>query len=495
MNFIGTRGGEKATAAEAVVRGIAEGGGLYVPESFPVIGSEEMNSMLGMDYSERVAFVLGKFFEEYPQDALLNAVKEAYGKFEGEDPVPLVKIEEGLYILELFHGPTCAQTDLGVFLLPYLLEEGKKLTGIKNPLYLLTATSGDKGKSVMEAFRDREDIRAAVFYPEDGVSKMQKLQLVTQDGEGICSFGVRGSYDDCQTAVKKMLRRGEKRDKLEEAGYAVSTAGSSNVGVLLPRVAAFFSAYLDLVGSDQIAMGDKVDFSLPAGNLGGALCAYYAVKMGLPLDKIVLGVNRNNELCDLIDKGVYDRKKSLVRTMSSGLDVLQPGNLDRLLFEISGRDEALNLERMKGFSTTGKISLHAEEVKRLRELFYFGSASEEDTVECLYEFFEEFNYPLDTHTAVSMHAARLYRHTLDENAPAYPMIVLASDSPYKLPQAVYYALTGNDVKDSFKGLKRIHLITAMTVPNALKALRYKPARFKTVISPEKVFDEAIGFLK
>ena len=493
MYFIGTRGGERVTGAQAVVRGMAEGGGLYVPEEFPSI-REEMEEMLGMDYAERLAVVLGKFFDEYPKDGLLNAAKEAFENFESEDPVPLVKIEEGLYILELFHGPTCGHTDLGVYLLPYLLKQGCEITGVKRDILLLTATSGDSGKSVMEAFRDQKGIRAVVVYPDEGVSKMQKLQLTTQDGDNLLSIGVKGNFDECQSAVKKILRQPEKRDKLQEKVH-LTTASSINVGQLLSRVAAYISAYLDLVSSEQIAMGDKVDFSLPAGNLGGLLAAFYAKKMGLPIGKIVAAGNRNNSLGDFFAKGVFDRKKPFMRTMSPSLDVLNASNLERLIFELSSRDEALTIERMKSAASTGKYALRAEEFKILHDTFFGGNASEEETVECVYEFFEEFNYPLDTHTAVAVHAARLYNHSLeDSDEKTRPMVVVATDSPYKFPQAVYYALTGNDVKDSFKGLKRIHLITAMKVPEALKALRYKPATFKTVVSSDKVFDEVLNFI-
>ena len=493
MYFIGTRGGERVTGAQAVIRGMAEGGGLYVPEEFPIFSREELDEMLGMDYAERLAVVLGKFFDDYPQDGLLNAAKEVCEQFESEDPVPLVKIEEGLYVLELFHGPTCGHTDLGVYLLPYLIKQGREMTGGKGDILLLTATSGDSGKSVMEAFRDQKGIRAVVVYPDEGVSKMQKLQLTTQDGNNLLSIGVKGNFDECQSTVKKILRQPEKRDKLEEK-VILSTASSINVGQLLPRVAAYVSAYLDLVSSEQINAGDAVDFSVPAGNLGGLLAAFYAKKMGIPVGKIVAAGNRNNSLGDFFAKGVFDRKKSFLRTMSPSLDVLNASNLERLIFELSSRDSELTIERMKSAASTGKYALRAEELKILQANFFGGNASEEETVECVYEFFEEFNYPLDTHTAVTVHAARLYKHSLEDGDENRPMVVVASDSPYKFPQAVYYALTGNDVKDSFKGLKRIHLITAMKIPEALKAIRYKPATFKTVISADKLFDEVLNYI-
>lgn len=495
MYFVSTRGGAKVTSAEAVVRGMAEGGGLFVPETFPKITAEEFNEMLGMDYSERAALILGKFFDEYPQAELLKSLKAAYDRFEGEDGVPLVKIEEGLYMLELFRGPSCSHKDIGLTVLPYLLRKGRELTNTKEKILLLTATTGDAGKAAMEAFKDEQCVRVAVFYPEDGVSKMQKIALCTQDGDNLNSVAVRGNFDECQSAVKKILRSQDVRDKLKEKGVMLSSANSLNIGELLPQVACYFSAYLDLVSSEQIEMGAPVDFSLPAGNFGGVLAAYYAKRMGLPIGTLVCATNRNNEIAELMTKGVIDKKKPFYRTMSPSLDIQVASNLERLLFELTGRDAALTVERMKSLATTGRYSLRAEEMKMLSGSFFGGYANEEDTVECVYEFFEEFNYPLDTHTGVAVHVARLYTHKREEdiNAESRPMVIVATASPYKFPQTVYYALTGNDVKDSFKGIKRIHLITAMKVPEPLKALRYKPPRFKTIVTLDKILDEVLNF--
>ncbi len=496
MRFISTRGSETATGAEAVVRGMAADGGLFVPERFPSVTEEELGQMLGMDYPERAALILGKYFEEYPAEELLGALRAAYGTFDGDDPAPLVKIEDGLFLLELFHGPTCAFKDMALTVLPYLLRKGCDLLGIKEEILVLTATSGDTGKAALEGFMDAKGVKVAVFYPEEGVSKMQKLQMCTQDGENVSVVAVKGNFDDCQSAVKKIFRSEECREKLKEKGILLSSANSINFGRLAPQIAYYFSAYCDLVTSGQIAMGAKVDFSVPTGNFGNILAAYYAKRMGLPVGTLICASNHNNALTDFFNKGIYDRKRSFYRTMSPSMDILISSNLERLLFELSGRDAALTAERMKSLSSAGKYTIRPEELKQLAETFYAGFASEEDTVECVYEFFEDFNYPLDTHTGVAMHVARGYarKRAEDVNAESRPMVVVATASPYKFPQAVYYALTGNDVKDSFKGIKRIHLITAMKVPESLKALRYKPLRFKTVVSPDKIFDEVMNFV-
>ncbi len=496
MNFISTRGGEAVSAAEAIVRGMAEGGGLFVPETIPAVSEGELEEMLGMNYPERAAFILGKYFGEFPQEELLSEAEKAYARFEGEDAAPLVKIEDGLFLLELFHGPTCAFKDMALSLLPYLLRKSCELLGIKEQILILAATSGDTGKAALEAFADAERVKVAVFYPEEGVSKMQKLQMTTQDGGNVDAVGVKGNFDDCQSAVKKIFRSRECRDKLKERGVILSSANSINIGRLVPQIAYYFSAYCDLVTSGQIAAGDLADFAVPTGNFGNILAGYYAKQMGLPVGTLVCASNRNNVLTDFFRKGTYDKKRTFYRTMSPSMDILVSSNLERLLFEISGRDSALTVERMKALANAGRYSIRAEELKALSQTFFAGYASEEDTVECVYEFFEEFNYPLDTHTGVAMHVARTYcrKRAEDVNAEPRPMVVVSTASPYKFPQAVYYALTGNDVKDSFKGIKRIHLITAMKVPESLKALRYKLPRFKTVIPSDKIFEEVLNFV-
>ncbi len=496
MKFISTRGGSAVSGAEAIVRGMAEGGGLYVPETIPPVSAEELNAMLSMNYPERAAFILGKFFDEFPQEELLSELEKAYARFDGDDPAPLVKIENGLFLLELFHGPTCAFKDMALSVLPYLLRKSCGLLGIKEQVLILTATSGDTGKAALEGFRDEQGIKVAVFYPDEGVSKMQKLQMATQDGDNVDVVGVKGNFDDCQAAVKKIFRSRECEEKLREKGVLLSSANSINIGRLVPQIAYYFSAYCDLVSSEQIAMGDLADFAVPTGNFGNILAGYYAKRMGLPIGTLVCASNRNNALTDFFRKGTYDKKRPFYRTMSPSMDILVSSNLERLLFEISGRDSALTIERMKALANPGRYSIRAEELKELSQTFYAGFASEEDTVECVYEFFEEFNYPLDTHTGVAMHVARGYcrKRAEDVNAEPRPMVVVSTASPYKFPQAVYYALTGNDVKDSFKGIKRIHLITAMKVPESLKALRYKPPRFKTVVAPDKIFEEVLNFV-
>lgn len=497
MQFISTRGEEKVTGAEAIVKGIAADGGLFVPASFPAVSQEELESMLGMDYPERAAFILHKYLDEYDKDELLAALKKAYAQFEGGDAAPLVRVENGMYMLELFHGPTCAFKDMALTVLPYLLRKGCDLCGIKEKILILVATSGDTGKAALEGFKDADGIKIMVFYPDDGVSKMQKLQMCTQEGNNVNVVAVKGNFDDCQTGVKKIFGSAECKKKLAEKGYLLSSANSINFGRLAPQICYYFSAYCDLVTSDQIKMGDKVNFTVPTGNFGNILAGYYAKKMGLPVGTLVCASNKNNVLTDFWNKGTYDVKRPFYKTMSPSMDILVSSNLERLIFELSGRDAALTKERMASLAATGRYSLRAEELQKIRSEFYAAYAGEGDTVDCIYEFFDEYGYPMDTHTGVAMSVAQRYEEKMKKDNPKKelpPMVVVSTASPYKFPQDVLYALTGNDVKDSFKGIKRINLLTAMKVPEALKAIRYKPILFKQTTVPDKMFDEVLKFV-
>ncbi len=496
MNFISTRGSERVTGARAIVQGLSKDGGLFVPETFPAVSREELESMLEMDYPERAAFVLHKYLDEYDKEELLEALKKAYAQFEGDDPAPLVRVENGMYMLELFHGPTCAFKDMALTVLPYLLRKGCDLCGINEDILILVATSGDTGKAALEGFKNAKGIKIMVFYPDDGVSKMQKLQMCTQEGENVSVVAVKGNFDDCQTAVKRIFNSKEYAEQLKAKNTLLSSANSINFGRLAPQIAYYFSAYLDLVSSEQITMGDEVDFTVPTGNFGNILAAYYAKRMGLPVGKLVCASNKNNILTDFLTSGVYDTKRTFFKTMSPSMDILVSSNLERFIFELSGRDASLTAERMKSLSARGRYEIRVEEMNAMKEQFFAGCTSEDDTVECMYEFFSEYGYPMDTHTGVAMHVAQKYEEYKQEEHKEdnHPMVVVSTASPYKFPQDVLYALTGNDVKDSFKGIKRINLLTAMKVPDSLKALRYKPVRFKAVSTPDKLFDEVLNFI-
>ncbi|MBQ8295246.1 MAG: threonine synthase [Clostridia bacterium] len=485
MYFISTRGGEKVTGAQAIVQGLAKNGGLYVPETFPTVTAEEMTAMMEMNYPERAALVLGKYLaDDLGADFLKEVCEKAYATFEGDDPVPLVKIDGELYVLELFHGPTCAFKDVALTVLPYLLKKSCEVTGIKEEIMILTATSGDTGKAALEGFRDVPGVKVAVFYPDEGVAKMQRLQMCIQDGNNVFVSAVKGNFDDCQRAVKKLFSSEEFNADLAKKNIRLSSANSINFGRLAPQIAYYFSAYLDLVSSEQIEMGDEIDFVVPTGNFGDILAGWYAKQMGLPVRKLVCASNRNKVLADFFAKGEYDVKRNFFRTMSPSMDILVSSNLERLLFEVSGRNAELTASRMKQLAEQKYYAITTEEKAKIDRDFVGGFASEDDTVEAMYGVFDEYGYAMDTHTGVALAVYDSYKLAIDteDHPDKTPIVVLSTANPYKFPQDVLYALSGNDVKDSFKGIKRLNLLTAMKPPKCLLELRYRPLRFKTVVA-------------
>ena len=484
MKFISTRGGEKATAAEAIVKGLADNGGLYVPEKLPKISPEEMEKMTDMSYAERAAYILGKYFaDELGEAFLLDACEKAYSTFEGKDPVPLVKVDGNMYVLELFHGPTCAYKDMSITLLPHLLKKSCEVLGIKDELLIVTASSGDTGKGAMECFCNVKGAKVAVFYPDEGVAKMQRLQLCTQSGNNVLAAAVEGSFDDCQRAVKRMFTSEEFNAELAKKGVRLTTANTINFACIAPQIAYYFSAYIDLWTSGQIENGDKIDFVAPAGNFGNVLAGWYAKSMGLPIRKLVCASNRNKALAEFFKTGTYSAKRDVSRTMSPSMDVMVASDVERLVFEISGRNAKLTSTRMQDLAEKKEYTITTKEKALLDEDFFAGFASEDDTVEAMYDVFDEYGYAMDTHTGVALAVKDQYRYEVEkqDKKDKTPIIVLATGNPYKFPQDVLYALSGNDVKDSFKGVKRLYLLTAMKPPKAIVDLRYKPIRFKTKV--------------
>ncbi len=492
MKFISTRGGECVTGAQAIVQGIAEDGGLFVPETFPPVSEAELEEMLSMSYAERAAAVLHKYLDEYDYDGLKAACEQAYSKFEEGDAAPLVKIDSSLYMLELFHGPTCAFKDLALTLLPYLLRKGCDICGIREQVLILVATSGDTGKAALEGFRDAPGVKIMVFYPNDGVSKMQKLQMATQEGGNVNVVAVRGNFDACQSAVKAIFTSEACKEELKKKGYVLSSANSINFGRLAPQIAYYFSAYLDLVSSAQIKMGDKVNFAVPTGNFGNILAAYYAKRMGLPVGKLICASNRNNVLTDFFDTGVYDKRREFFKTTSPSMDILISSNLERLLFELSDRSAVRVSMRMEKLAKEGVYELYDDEREAVQQQFWADFCDEDETVETIYEFFEEYQYPMDTHTACAMFAASNYM--AENKKEGAPMVVVSTASPYKFPQAVMYAITGNDIKDSFKAIKHLNIATAMKVPASLSKLRDKPVRFTAVADKSALYPAVLAFV-
>ena len=492
MNFISTRGGEIVTGARAVIKGLPDDGGLFVPERFPAVTAEELEDMLETGYPERAAAIISKYLDEYDKKELLSVCEKTYSKF-GSDPAPLVRIDDGVYMLELWHGPTCAFKDMAIAILPYLLRKGCDLCGIKEEILVLAAASGDTCKAALESFKDAEGFKVIAFYPNDGVSKMQKLQLGAQDGGNVSVVAVRGNADDCQAALKELFLNGKCAAELKNRNTILASANSFNVGVLIPQIACYFSAYLDLVSGGQIEMGEEIDFTVPTGNFGNVLSAYYAKKMGLPIRRLHCANNLNSAIFDFLSTGVYDIRREVYKTTSPSMDILIASNLERLLFEVSGRNAKLTAQRMKALKTDLKYEISAAELSEIKNTFDGGSANEETSVEAMYDVFIDVGYTMDTHTGCAMKVALDWfeKNKKDETK----MVIVSTANPYKFPQDVLYAVTGNDVKDSFKGVKRLHAATAMAVPKCISALRDKPIRFSKTVDIKKLVDEVLEFVK
>lgn len=491
MEFISTRGKDRvSSASQAIVKGLASDGGLFVPASFPNL-SEKLKEMLNMSYAEIATEVIGSYLDEYDKKDLLTACQKAYSKFDENEAAPVVKIDENFYVLELFHGPTLAFKDIALTMLPYLLRKGADIVGIKEQILILVATSGDTGKAALEGFKDADGIKIMVFYPEEGVSDMQKLQMRTQEGENVNVVSVKGNFDDCQTAVKNIFSDKVFNKELKEKGVVLSSANSINFGRLVPQIAYYFSAYCDLVNTNEIKLGDKIDFCVPTGNFGNILAGYYAKQMGLPINKLVCASNKNNVLTEFFNEGVYDSDREFYKTMSPSMDILISSNLERLIFELSGRNSALIESRMNELKLTKKYTLNKDEIKKLNEEFIAGYCDEDECLETIADFFEETGYVFDTHTSVASFVASGY---INDYKSDLPIVVLSTASPYKFPQNVLLALSGKNTKDAFNASEKLRDLTAYPIPNQISELKVKAVRFNESVDKTGTKDAVIKFI-
>jgi len=492
MKFFSTRGkSEVNSAAEAIVKGLADDGGLFVPEYFPDF-STKITDMLSMSFYERASLVLGAYLEEYEKHELLASCKAAYSAFEDEDPAPVVKIDDNFFITELFHGPTLAFKDVALTVLPYLLKKGAEIIGIKEKVLVLVATSGDTGKAALEGFKNVDGVKIMVFYPTGGVSDMQKLQMSTQDGDNVNVVSIIGNFDDCQSTVKNIFSDVKFSAELKEKGYLLSSANSINFGRLAPQITYYFSTYADLVNAGEINMGEEIDFVVPTGNFGNILAGYYAKRMGLPIRKLVCASNSNNVLTEFFASGEYDKNREFFKTVSPSMDILISSNLERLLFEVSGRNPEITAKRMEELKTKGKYSVSDREKAILSAEFYADYTDEEECFETISAFFDEYGYVLDPHTAVAVNVSDGY---LSYTASDKPLVVLSTASPYKFGQTVLKAITGEKTSDAFIAAEKISNESATVIPNQITALKTKPRRFSASVKPEDAKSEVIAFVE
>ncbi len=491
MQFLSTRGGQPApSAAHAIARGLAPDGGLYVPETFPRISRETRLKMAGENYARRALTVLSALMETFPEKDLREAVDAAYASFPEGNAAPLVRLDDELSVLELWHGPTCAFKDVALQLLPHLLRLSKREAGIREETLILTATSGDTGKAALEGFRDAEGVRILVYYPAEGVSFLQKLQMMTQEGENVGVFGVEGVFDDAQTGVKRIFSDPDTAERLKKEEISLSSANSINFGRLAPQVVYYFSAWCDLYSRGEIGPDETIDFVVPTGNFGDILAGEYARRMGLPVGRLVCASNRNNVLTDFFRTGTYQAVRPFYTTSSPSMDILVSSNLERLLFEAAGRDGNRVASWMKSLSEHGSYTPEPDVMQALRCGLAADWAGEEETREAIRDAFVRAHYVMDPHTAVGYSVFR------KDRTHARRTVLVSTASPYKFLSDVLPALTGKAVEgdDPFVWMKELETLSGLAAPASLAELAGKERRFTEVIRKEDMKNSVFGFL-
>ena len=479
MKYISTRGNSrKMESAQAIIAGLADDGGLFVPESIPQVDMDFICGLVNLTYQERAAKVLGCFLDDYTKEEILGCVDRAYGgsKFDDAAVAPL-NIMDDMSVLELWHGPTSAFKDMALQLLPQLLSTALKKTGEKNQVLILVATSGDTGKAALEGFKDVDQTKIIVFYPKNGVSRIQKLQMVTQQGDNVAVTAVKGNFDDAQSGVKAIFSDKAFNADLDKIGVSLSSANSINWGRLVPQIVYYFSAYADLLNAGRIQPGEKISFTVPTGNFGDILAGYYAMRMGLPVEKLICASNTNNVLTDFLNTGVYDRNRDFFKTISPSMDILISSNLERLLYHITG-DEDLVAKWMLELSEKGCYDVGSEVLAKIQAVFGCDWADDAETTATINKIYNERHYIADPHTAVAWKAATKYA----AEGHNEQMVVVSTASPYKFNESVLTAL-GQDIegKDEFSLLDRLQQMNDFAIPMGLAALRDAKVRHDQVV--------------
>ena len=485
IRYRSTRGETgNVTASEAILRGLAGDGGLYFPEEIPAL-DVEWKKLAAMSYRETAFEVMSRFLTDYTEEELRYCIDHAYDeKFETDVIAPLA-YADGAYYLELYHGKTIAFKDMALSILPYLLTCAAKKHQITDEIVILTATSGDTGKAALAGFADVPGTRIVVFFPEDGVSPIQKKQMVTQKGANTFVVGVRGNFDDCQTNVKKMFSDVGLKEKMQAAGFRFSSANSINIGRLIPQVAYYVYAYAKLLENERIQEGDRINIVVPTGNFGNILAAYLAGQMGLPLHRLICASNDNRVLTDFFQTGTYDKKDRAFRiTTSPSMDILVSSNLERMIYVACGRDPERTKELMASLSRDGKYTLTEKEKQGLSD-YAAGCATEAEVAEEIAHVFKETGYVMDTHTAVGSKVYRKYREETGDETPA---VIASTASPYKFTRAVLTAIdpSYDRITDDLQLADELAALTRMPIPNAIEEIRTAPVLHNTVCETEEM---------
>ena len=493
MNYISTRGisTECEASAYAIKTGLASDGGLFMPESIPALTAGELEELIALPYAERAAKILSKFLTDYTYEELLSDTRAAYCEASfGEHPAPVTKMDDSTYMLELWHGPTCAFKDMALQIMPKLFVRALRKCGEERTALILVATSGDTGKAALEGYKNVPGTKIKVFYPVDGVSRIQKLQMQTQEGDNVSVSGIFGNFDDAQNGVKRIFSDAKMAKMLDEEGVFLSSANSINWGRLVPQIVYYVSAYCDMVKSGAISLGEKIDVCVPTGNFGNIFAGYIAKLMGLPIEKLVCASNANNVLTDFLRTGVYDRNRDFHATMSPSMDILISSNLERLLYTIIGTKNTA--EYMKSLSECGRYELSADELSLISKHFVGYFTTEEETVLAMKDAYENKKRLIDTHTAVAYNAARAY---MNDYKAERRMLVVSTASAYKFAADVYTALSGKAASSDLDAPYELLDFTGVAMPSPISALRGKPAIHTESIDKDAMEAATLNFAK
>jgi threonine synthase len=464
----------KVESAFAITQGISEDGGLFVPAEIPKLTLDEIKYMSELNYSCRAAYIFKKYLTDFTDAEIQYCTDNAYStkSFETESILQLAHLFEGTYMLELWHGPTCAFKDMALQILPYFLTVSAKKLKIDKKIIILVATSGDTGKAALEGFKDVDGTQILVFYPENGVSSMQKRQMKTQEGENVGVCAIDGNFDDCQNGVKEIFTDEAVKSSLEKNNLMFSSANSINWGRLVPQIVYYISSYVTLVEDEEISLGEKINVVVPTGNFGNILAAYYAKKMGLPLNKLICASNVNKVLTDFINTGIYDRNRDFYATNSPSMDILISSNLERLLYLLTGENDQTIKQWFSDLSTKGKYEITDEVKSKLKEDFYAGYCDDNQTKATIKKIFEKYSYTCDTHTAVAVKVSEDYKKETNDTTKT---IIASTASPYKFTESVIEAIDiSKKTEDEYEMVNVLNSISNINIPESLAELKNKP---------------------
>lgn len=492
INYSSTRGGEdNVTASMAILKGLAADGGLFMPDHIPALDCS-LEELSHKTYQEVAYAVMKQFLTDFTEEELKTCIERAYdSKFDTEEIAPLVKAD-GAYYLELFHGSTIAFKDMALSILPHLMTVSAKKNHAENTIVILTATSGDTGKAAMAGFADVEGTRIIVFYPKDGVSRVQELQMLTQKGANTSVVGISGNFDDAQSGVKKIFGDKEFAKELAGRGYQLSSANSINIGRLVPQVVYYVYAYAKLLENGEIENGEKINVTVPTGNFGNILAAFYAKQMGLPIAKLICASNENKVLFDFFRTGIYDRNRDFILTTSPSMDILISSNLERLIYRIAGNSEAADRELMQDLAKDGKYEITDAMKKELAD-FYGNYASEQETADAIAKLYSDTGYVIDTHTAV---AAAVYGKYREETYDETKTVIASTASPYKFTSSVLAVIAPE--YDTLPVLEQVDKLSALAnteIPRAIEEIRTAPVLHTTECDVDQMPETVRAFLK